>query len=542
MFNEKRKIMIKKIQWVLFVSYALVACETNLEDEIIKEVPVTAGEANFSKYVAIGDSYGAGFSDGSLFIAGQLNSYPEQMARQFAAAGGGSFKSPLMADNTGGLLFGGAPFPIDPTQFPPRLVFRGFLGNDTSKPVINLVSSQGTQTTEATTVISGPFNNISVPGAKSYHIGFAGYGSAQGNPYFRRFASSPVATMLADALSQQPTFFSLWIGGNDVLTYATSGGIGVDQTGNLNPATYTGNDITDPAVFANVFNNAIDLLTANGRKGVVANLPDVNTLPFFTTLAYNPIPALPKDKATSLNQLFGVVNQVTKTLNLPNRFEVISEDDNNPNTIEKTNPLLIVDETLVDLSGPIRDNLAPVLGLQTATFLGNLYGRARHAKNNIAGRDYILLSTSSIIAPPNNVEPNVPSDFAIRGISYPLQDASVLTIDEASKIARATAAYNQVIENTTKTKNLAFFDARNVMDQLVRGNVQFGNYSLTASFITGGAFSLDGVHPSPRGYAFIANKMIEAINLQYKSTIRMIDLGKKPALFPVAIPVGNYVN
>ncbi len=56
-----------------------------------------------------------------------------------------------------------------------------------------------------------------------------------------------------DAVAQNPSFFTLSeMGGNDVLGYATSGGdSGVDQTGNLNPATYGPNDITDPQVFAN---------------------------------------------------------------------------------------------------------------------------------------------------------------------------------------------------------------------------------------------------------------------------------------------------
>ena len=67
-------------------------------------------------------------------------------------------------------------------------------------------------------------------------------------------ASSPTATVLGDALAQSPTFFTLSeIGGNDVLGYATSGGSGVDQTGNFDPSTYGGNDITDPNVFAQVF-------------------------------------------------------------------------------------------------------------------------------------------------------------------------------------------------------------------------------------------------------------------------------------------------
>jgi hypothetical protein len=30
-------------------------------------------------------------------------------------------------------------------------------------------------------------------------------------------------------MSQKPTFFSLWIGNNDVLGYATTGGDGTDQ-------------------------------------------------------------------------------------------------------------------------------------------------------------------------------------------------------------------------------------------------------------------------------------------------------------------------
>jgi len=76
----------------------------------------------------------------------------------------------------------------------------------------------------------------------------AGVATGQANPYFVRFASSPSTTVIADAVAQNPTFFSLWIGNNDVLAYATSGGTGANQAGNLNPATYGPNDITDPNV------------------------------------------------------------------------------------------------------------------------------------------------------------------------------------------------------------------------------------------------------------------------------------------------------
>jgi hypothetical protein len=43
-------------------------------------------------------------------------------------------------------------------------------------------------------------------------------------------------------------------------------------------------------------------------------------------------------------------------------------------------------------------------------------------------------------------------------------------------------------------------------------------------FITGGGFSTDGVHPSKR-YAVIANKFIEAINMQYGSNLKGVDIG-----------------
>ena len=43
------------------------------------------------------------------------------------------------------------------------------------------------------------------------------------NPYFVRFASSATTSVIADFISQKPTFFSLWIGNNDVLLYALAG-------------------------------------------------------------------------------------------------------------------------------------------------------------------------------------------------------------------------------------------------------------------------------------------------------------------------------
>ncbi|MDX5437011.1 MAG: SGNH/GDSL hydrolase family protein, partial [Pontibacter sp.] len=44
------------------------------------------------------------------------------------------------------------------------------------------------------------------------------------------------------------------------------------------------------------------------------------------------------------------------------------------------------------------------------------------------------------------------------------------------------------------------------------------------AFITGNLFSLDGVHPTPRGYAIIANEVIKAINSKYNSSVPQTDI------------------
>ena len=49
-------------------------------------------------------------------------------------------------------------------------------------------------------------------------------------------------------------------------------------------------DITDPNVFATAYSAQVDALTANGAKGVLVNIPDVTSLPYFTTVPPRSIP------------------------------------------------------------------------------------------------------------------------------------------------------------------------------------------------------------------------------------------------------------
>ena len=487
--------MIKNFKWLLLVSLILAACSK--EDSVPVEEPVSPGSADFSKYVSLGNSLTAGYSDGALFKRGQEGSYPSLLSQQFAQVGGGAFAIPYCGDdNLGGLLLGGTP--IQST----RLYFNG------SGPV----NVPGTPVTEITNHLTGPFNNMGVPGAKSFHLLAPGYGNVAGvpsglaNPYYARFASSPSARVIDDAVAQNPTFFSLWIGNNDVLSYATSGGTGVNQTGNLNPATYGSNDITDPGVFANVYSGLVDAMTANGAKGVVANIPYVTTIPFFTTVPYNPVP-LDAATAGQLNSGYAAYNG---GLGMALNAGLITAEEKAKRTITfqaGNNAVVIVDSYLTNLAA---------LGLPS-------YRQATAA-------DLLVLPSRSFIGTTVGGNPQ-----QVNGVSVPLADNWVLSKDEVAEIKVAVDAYNAAIKSIAESKGLAFVDANAVMSQVFNGGIRYGNYHLSASYVVGGAFSLDGVHPSARGYALIANKFMEAINAKYGSTFKPLDLAKYPIQFPAVI-------
>lgn len=59
---------------------------------------------------------------------------------------------------------------------------------------------------------------------------------------------------------------------------------------------------------------------------------------------------------------------------------------------------------------------------------------------------------------------------------------------------------------------------------------------MTSAYVTGNSFSLDGVHPSPKGYALIANMFLQAINEAYGSNFKGVNLGQYQILYPSTLP------
>lgn len=407
---------------------AAVLLAASCKPEIESTAGTSAGQANFSKYIAVGNSLTAGFADGGLYLEGQKVAYPNLIAAKMATVGGGSFTSPFFTDaqaNGSGYLSLSA------------LVN----GTPTLTPVTNNLALR--DATGKLTKYTGEVQNLGIPGMRVDLAFAAPFGAA--NPYLERLLSdTQVGTVSYFQFIQarNHTFFSLWLGNNDALGYATNGGVTTDAT----------NVLTDKSTFALLYSNLVNSLTANGQKGVVATIPDVTSIPYFNTVTVaallNAAKAInPAAAAIYIQTGVGAVRAAT------------SED-------------------LIRLP------------FQSAGLFG---------VPNAAGLPYGLHPLN------------------------PIANNWVLDKDEVTKVKDYVLSYNSTIKSLADSKSLAIADTYSYLNQVKAGIVIQG-VGINSSFITGGAFSLDGVHLTPRGNAVIANVFINAINSKYGSNIPVIDI------------------
>lgn len=257
----------KKFRWALVLTtvVGLIACTNNdIDPNAGNGEPPGKGSADFTKYVAVGNSLTAGFADGGLYRDSQLNAYPNILAGQFKTVGGGDFIQPLFTEAQAA----GSGY-IKLVQIP-----------DTTNPitVISAIKQvapgavRGTNSggNDLLTKFTGANQNLGVPGIKMADILSPGYGSTQGNAYFERLLpDADQSTTYFQYVSNNltgATFFSCWLGNNDALSYATSGGT---------------SPLTTSALFTTNYTAILNKLTEGGRKGVVVGVPILTIAPFF---------------------------------------------------------------------------------------------------------------------------------------------------------------------------------------------------------------------------------------------------------------------
>lgn len=420
---------------------ALSACKTN----ITTPTP-TAGSANFSRYISVGNSLTAGYADGGLYREGQLNSYPSIIAKQMASVGGGTFTQPLFTEaQTNGSGY------VKLTGFDPATGSPITTPVTTNLAVTGQTAVPGFGNVTTYTKYSGDLNNYGVPGIKLLHITLNSYGNLNG--YFERLLPNPTptnTTTYLDFITAKPfTFFTDWLGNNDALGYATSGG--------------AGDVLTDKSTFAALYQASITKLMAGGTggtgaKGAVATIPDVTTIPYFTTVTVPLILASVQKSAPTVTGLY--INALV------------------PGTTSTYAPRLATANDLIVLTFPTSKMGVP----------------------NGSGIPYGLHPLN------------------------PIENQYVLDAGEQAMVKDYVNSYNNTIKSIASANGLAVFDAFTFLTNVKANGLVVNGVNLSSNFVSGGIFSLDGVHLTPRGYAIVANEFIKAINSKYGSTIPQADV------------------
>jgi hypothetical protein len=110
----------------------------------------------------------------------------------------------------------------------------------------------------------------------------------------------------------------------------------------------------------------------------------------------------------------------------------------------------------------------------------------------------------------------------------PLPDNVVLDNSDGGERTRAEGAVaelNGVIRSVTRAIGAVYVD----LDRVLRGSGgqrTIGGVDFSTDFVTGGFFSLDGIHPSNLGHALAANAVIDAINAAYDARIPPVPLNE----------------
>ncbi len=527
---------------LLLVAAFLFACEGSydslVEDQLEENPtpePITgdAGSADFSNYVAIGNSLTAGYMDGALYNMGQQYSLAALLHQQMQIAGApGNFNQPDINSERG--------FNTSVSPNPDNGTVLGRFKLDTNIPGPSpTIGGDPIAPYEGNT---GELNNFGVPGILLGQLLTPATGGPQSdpafNPFYWRFASAPgSSTILGDVIATQPSFFTLWIGNNDVLGYAISGA--------SNPGL-----LTSEQDFQTQFNAVItQLLNNTSASGVVATIPPVSTVPFFQAVSYDAV-ELSAEEATQLNQGLAGVNAALQAVadNFPNRSQE-DMDARKVNYQEGANSILVNDPDLPDLENEFDqlEQLGAISAQQRQMLVP--YEQSRPLTEN----ELVTLSAGSVLGTELNPQSQTPTTI---GVVIPLGynsqesafgDAYYLTVPEQQQIQSRTTAFNTIIATAVAQNGdrLALFDINAGFPG--NPNTELGAFAdlfgvdgelgirvqgtlLQPDFSPNGVFSTDGIHPNARGNAILANEFIDVIEEAFGASIPEVDVLNLPSV------------
>jgi hypothetical protein len=354
----------------------------------------------------------AGYTNGGLYRAGQLTSYPNLIALQ------------------AGIKFDQALFPVE--QENGTGFFATSINNNTTL-FDKIVDKSGVIATNPLSFAkyAGAINNYGIAGLRMSDIGKTGLGNAkkQGfNPYFERILPTEKEDYsYPDFIKESnATFFTASIGEQDMLDFAISGGQ---------------KSLTETSVFAINCQKFLDALVVNKAQGIITNLPNVLDLPYFNFYTF-----------AELAQNQGVSGIYITTGNGIVRLATANDK--------------ILMDAIVNVG-----------------------------KNNAGQKKGLTMA-------------------------YPMSNEEVLDKDEISAVASRLSDFNGVLKYEAEKRALTLFDLNGLYAKINSKTYSENGIKFDTSLMTGNFYSLDGVNPTPRGSAVIANGIIKIINEKYKNSLK----------------------
>jgi lysophospholipase L1-like esterase len=473
--------------------FALAGCEPRLES-----IGAPRPAATFlMSYVALGDGFTAGMQSGALVKRLQLDSYPAQLAARFGAPGppdGRAMIQPLIARPGYGSIR-----PVRPVGALELIALSPLVVEPAPWPDSDLVSNRVRmhEAMELNREHPKPFRNLGIPGALAYDLLNATdstscftalFGGAPNYLFDTVLRPSVIGnrTPVGQASDLDPEIVTLWVGSSEILLSAQAG---VDSL-----VAY------DAGTFAGLFGEIVDSLTAGGpasakkqaaagARVVAANLPHLASMPFFRTIPWFIVndgrEPLPHPVTGALIPLLGEDGTVLSDLE--------SSDPDPVTVLDAGARVLLTAQTL----------LAEGCGVPRVILIARIMADA--------GVDS---ATAAAL---------LPDRFPHAGEMLP--GSVTLTPSEFAGLEDAVTAYNAAIEDECEARGVQVVDLAGTFDSFASGSTVIGGIELTGDFVTGGLFSLDGIHPSSVGYAIIANEWIEVINRALGTDVAPVDIG-----------------
>jgi lysophospholipase L1-like esterase len=448
------KKIIKTLSLLSIIALAIIGCEDY--NDLTAPAPVNLGSADFTRFVSVGDSWTMGEQSSSVFESAQMYSFGNIIARQVNATyEQATFSEP----GTAGRLEIASLNPFTTYTNP----------------------GQGSPTNLN---YPAPYNNLGIKGAFLYDVlnarsantcYTANFGVP--NPLFDAVLRG-FGTQLELVIAQQPTLITLWIGNNDILAFATRGG--------LFPP-------TDPSVFQTQYTQVVTALHSTGAQIIIGGMPNALLTPYFTTVG----PGV----GQAISGIPGAQGLVYQTTGAPG-INIAPAGD------------LINKNVLITLSGSA-----------AAGLLGNTTGKY-YTDNGIPVPPGVNTAFPFGLTPENPFPNNLVLD--------PTEIAAYLALRDGYNqiISGLAASFSYSVINWDELFN----------SLAGAGGLTVNGVNFSATYISGNFFSLDGIHPTSQGYGIIANEFIKAINNKYSAQIPLVDVSAIPGslIFQESVSMGKY--